>query len=710
MSTFYTQMAASRKDDQLLQDCVHKTVQQVSKLTSTFDQPGILLGKIQSGKTRAFLGIMASCFDNGYEQAIVLTKGTKTLAKQTLNRIKQEFADFIDDDQVQVLDIMNVPNLSKYELDQKLIFIVKKQKDNLTRLVKLVEQTHPELAVKRTLLIDDEADLASIRFFKSKETEEIEAGTISQQIDKLRHTIKDMSFLQVTATPYSLYLQPKDYDKPDSPLGFLPKRPTFTELVPIHSNYVGGDQYFGNWDEASPHFYLYENVPLEEQEALRAEDRRVVRKGRELETAVIGKLRTAIVNFIGGVATRRWQETVAGEKPGKFSLIIHNDVKKSAHRWQDEVVKDIIDALTQAIAEQADSVENLIKDSFDNLEKSVKAAGNLMPPIAEYKKAFKKILTGGELTLEMVNSDNAVDALLDQNGELRLRTPGNIFVGGNILDRGITVPNLIGFYYGRNPKRMQQDTVLQHARMYGNRPLPDMAVTRFYTSLPVFEALRRIHEFDSALREAFIKGANDKVVAFLRYDTTGRVAPCSPNKIMVSEVISLKAGGRLLPVGFQTKAMTHIKGTIQTIDKQVEKLAVLDNPSIINLGDGIQIIEEISKTFEFEAPAKWDWESFKGALRYYAKLANEKSPEIACYALDKRTISRKRPSGRFSDAPDTKQQADTAQQIAKTIPMLLLLRQEGKKEDGWMGTPFWWPILFAPFGAKPTIFTTSDSD
>ena len=44
--------------------------------------------------------------------------------------------------------------------------------------------------------------------------------------------------------------------------------------------------------------------------------------------------------------------------------------------------------------------------------------------------------------------------------------PYNLFIGGQILDRGITINNLIGFYYGRNPKKFQQDTVLQHSRMY----------------------------------------------------------------------------------------------------------------------------------------------------------------------------------------------------------------------------------------------------
>jgi hypothetical protein len=71
------------------------------------------------------------------------------------------------------------------------------------------------------------------------------------------------------------------------------------------------------------------------------------------------------------------------------------------------------------------------------------------------------------VVVSTVNSDKDVEELLDSTGQLQLRTPMNIFIGGQILDRGITIGNLTGFFYDRNPKSFQQDTVLQHSRMYG---------------------------------------------------------------------------------------------------------------------------------------------------------------------------------------------------------------------------------------------------
>src|SRR5947207_4645479 len=127
------------------------------------------------------------------------------------------------------------------ELDSKLIFVAKKQTDNLDRLIELFRK-NPAMASKRTIIIDDEADNASVGY--SKKAGLIEARTIATQVSKLRSAIKSSSFLQVTATPYSLYLQPNEIEVANV-LTFKPTRPAFTKLVPVPSDYVGGETYFG---------------------------------------------------------------------------------------------------------------------------------------------------------------------------------------------------------------------------------------------------------------------------------------------------------------------------------------------------------------------------------------------------------------------------------------------------------------------------------
>ena len=89
--------------------------------SDTTSKPGMLLGKIQSGKTKTFLGIVALAFDNGFDIAVVLTKPTTALAKQTYKRVSKEFAEFIECDDVKVYDILEIPSrLTQFELNQKL--------------------------------------------------------------------------------------------------------------------------------------------------------------------------------------------------------------------------------------------------------------------------------------------------------------------------------------------------------------------------------------------------------------------------------------------------------------------------------------------------------------------------------------------------------------------------------------------------------------
>ena len=66
---------------------VRDMVDQLMKEDETAKQPCLLLGKVQCGKTDTFLSIMGLCFDRGIDIAVVMTKGTNTLTKQTIQRL-----------------------------------------------------------------------------------------------------------------------------------------------------------------------------------------------------------------------------------------------------------------------------------------------------------------------------------------------------------------------------------------------------------------------------------------------------------------------------------------------------------------------------------------------------------------------------------------------------------------------------------------------
>ncbi|MBV8647851.1 Z1 domain-containing protein [Paludibacterium sp.] len=717
-SGFYDRLKEARRlsdspESEELEKCVHNTVAQLLSQPTDARKPGMLLGKIQSGKTRAFLGVIAESFDKGFDVAVVLTKGTKTLAKQTVNRISKEFFIFREAEQLAVYDIMSIPDLADWEIDeQKLVIIAKKEINNLRRLVKLFSETHPSLSQKRVLIIDDEADFASIRFTKKKDSAEIEQGRIADRIDELRRELINPAVLQVTATPYSLYLQPEEYEvQPGTNFTFEDKRPAFTELVPIHSGYVGGDNYFGEHTDKRSEYYLWHEVHPDELTALKKEDRRRIKKEQVLTTDKAEALRHALVTFVVAATVRRLQQKHAREALKRYSMIVHVETSRNSHTWQHTVSGDIIDGLKSAIKFGDKIFRALVDEAIIDIRRSVEAEGLPMPNDSDIFDEVKNAFQKGAVVTEKVNSDNDVEALLDENAELRLRTPYNVFIGGQILDRGITVPNLIGFYYGRSPRRMQQDTVLQHARMYGSRPRADLAVTRFYTTANNYMALRSIHEFDSALRYAFETNAHERGVAFVVKDQTNRVIPCSPNKILASDIIALRPGQAHVPFGFQTKPKTVLAPITQEIDLLIPR-AALDTgvPIKIPTNLSIKIISLAETCLEFEPGYEFGWESFKAAIEYFSRIASPPSERNQCWIYTKvgRVLERKRKSGdRFANEPNSYQDRTVIKQNSEHLPTLALFRQEGREVDGWRGSPFWWPVLFAPARAKPSIFAST---
>ncbi len=58
-----------------LLQCCDRTVDQLLTQQTQSNRPGMLLGRIQSGKTKAFLSVVGIAFDNGFDVAVIFTKG-----------------------------------------------------------------------------------------------------------------------------------------------------------------------------------------------------------------------------------------------------------------------------------------------------------------------------------------------------------------------------------------------------------------------------------------------------------------------------------------------------------------------------------------------------------------------------------------------------------------------------------------------------------
>lgn len=703
--------------------CAEEVVGALLATATTSDRPAMLLGKVQSGKTRTFISAMALAFDNGYDIAIVLSKNSKALIEQTKKRLEGEFASFLQEEEMEIYDIMSAPTtFGDWELQSKLILLAKKQDDNLARLIALFRDS-PAMAGKRILIIDDEADSASIGYFKKEGL--IEARKIAKQVSHLRLVIADSSFLQVTATPYSLYLQPQDVEVANVAV-FKPTRPAFTKLVPIPDGYVGGETYFGEASRSEGdtlESLIHHPVDHREFDRLKKPDGRSLKLETVLTAPAIEGYRTAFVTFLVGGAIQR----INGQKDGdslkklRYSFLVHSEAGKQAHLWQEKLTKALVAKLGEAAQSEQALFSDLITKAHADLSNSLALDAQPIPTLEEVQVAVKEALNQGQITISKVNSDEDVAALLDSTGQLRLRTPYNIFLGGQVLDRGVTLANLIAFYYGRRPNKFQQDTVLQHSRMYGFRR-QDLAVTRFYTSRAIRHVMAQMEDFDSSLRDVIAAGG-DGAVQFIRKANDGSIVPCSPNKILVASTQTLRPHKRILPVGFQTGYATGAHGiqkAIERIDRRVAEVCGFGaaRPELVPLATAIELLDAIAPTlvFDEDEALHFDWDAAKAALTHlsYQHADTGQKGRVLLWAARDRNIGRLAGASShatFIETPDSeKTEGRMASTYAIEHPILFLLRQDGSKEKGWQGTPFYWPVVRAQERTPTAVYTTETID
>ena len=698
--------------------CAEETVADLLTTATTSDHPGMLLGKVQSGKTRTFISILALAFDNSFDIAIVLSKNSRALIEQTAKRLNSEFKMFIDDGELEIYDIMLAPSsFVAFELDSKLIFVSKKEKNNLRRLIDRFSN-NAAMAGKRTIIIDDEADNASIGY--SKKADIIEAKTIATQISELRSVIKESSFLQVTATPYSLYLQPPGIEVANV-MTFKPTRPAFTRLVPVPAEYVGGDTYFGESARSETdtlESLIHHTVDHREFDRLKKPDARSFKLDDVLTAPQIEGYRTAIVNFIVGGCIQRINGAKSGGKSKKlrYSFLLHSEAGKEAHSWQETLTTTITNKLKDAAETKSALLTELVTQSYKDLSRSLALASQPVPLLKEVLELVAEALNGEHITIAKVNSDDDVAALLDSSGQLKLRSPLNIFLGGQVLDRGVTLANLIGFYYGRRPNKFQQDTVLQHSRMYGYRR-NDLAVTRFYTSRAIRYAMTQMEEFDVSLRDA-IEAGGDRAVQFIRKAADGSIVPCSPNKILVATTQTLRPHKRILPIGFQTGYRTGANGIgkiVEAIDAKVIELCGYDakQPALVPLATALDLLRQVEPTMYFpedDAPP-FDWDGARAAIVHLSQQHSNPAErgKVLLWASKDRNSARfasgESTHSTYIETPDSKIEAQLAKTYATDHPILFLLRQNGSEDKDWRGTPFYWPVIRAQTHTPHAIYT-----
>ena len=121
---------------------------------------------------------------------------------------------------------------------------------------------------------------------------------------------------------------------------------------------------------------------------------------------------------------------------------------------------------------------------------------------------------------------------------------------------------------------------------------------------------------------------------FIQKDTKNSIILCSPNKILLSEITTIKPFKRLLPVGFQTCYKYNVEPAINEIDILVDKLNP-DKESYFKMdfSEVVYILKEIEKTLIFEPDYKWDIEAMISTMEYVSNNTKNINKQKIPFAL-----------------------------------------------------------------------------
>lgn len=260
---------------------------------------------------------------------------------------------------------------------------------------------------------------------------------------------------------------------------------------------------------------------------------------------------------------------------------------------------------------------------------------------------------------------------------------------------------------------------MQHSRMYGFRPLEDQAVTRFYTAPNIYRAMQRMHDADSALRDRIEAGGSDQSVHFIELDSNGQIVPCGNQKILASNVTTLRASRRILPVGFQTDYKTRLLPITEGIDALLKKAGPFPKdgeappPYEVGLDVAFELIDRLGPTFVDFAPGyedRWDPTEYKTILKHLSDnspIPTQRGKVLLMVRTGRNLnrVVRSTSHAEFADAPDTtRTEGALARAAAINLPVLMMIRQNGEEAQEWRGCPFWWPVVMTPSTTRTTLF------
>lgn len=448
--------------------------------TQTEPAVGIMIGKVQSGKTSNFIGLTALALDNQYKMVIVLGGTKNNLVSQNKNRIKQYFEGSKDvlvlacggekeDNDPSVLNPVFLND--QFKLKKKVILVTLKRSQNIELVSTSIASCN--FGSSPVLIIDDEGDEATPNtlVFQNKQS------STYQSVLNLMQTPRRCAFISVTATPQANFIiDPTDKLSPD-----------FAILIQPGEGYCGLSVFHG--DDRKKYCRI-----ISEHDSDMMED---------LSNGFPSSFMVAFSMFFVGAAIRRYRGDY-----DKHAMLIHTSSSVDSHVRIAGAVNNLImkwDGLVDL------KREGIVDDSYLDLDKLFRKA------YADYSQTCRSLPSFEELEPYILNAvTNCSKQVLICNGNIdnsknQQYYENNIFVGGNKLQRGITISGLsITYMTRRAEKKTTVDTVEQRARWFGYR-MKHIDVCRIFITQRISEDYRNIltHEekfwyhISQSLREGY---------------------------------------------------------------------------------------------------------------------------------------------------------------------------------------------------------------
>ncbi len=600
---------------------------------------GLIYGLIQSGKTGVLTVTGAIGADQGYKTLIILTSDNDPLYEQTLTRVRESFPG---------MDILGKPDFKDADAFLQRIrsgtcaIVTTKNAGILETLIENFKKGR--LKGLAALIIDDEADQASLNTRERKA--DGTRSTINDRIVQLRGFFQRNTYLQVTATPQALFLQTPGHDF----------RPRFTILSNPGSEYVGGDDFFG---EASK---LLREFPLPEIQNLSA--------GAQPHPtlAIPPSLLRALDTFMVAATHKRMLDASQN-----CAFLCHVSTGKSDHEHIEKLLRKYkADLMTAAKKPDAKFLARL-RVGYDDLKAThPNLAATPLDAIVEHIAFYS-----ASATVKRVNGDTDED--------VAVLSPYNLFVGGNKLGRGVTIRNLLVSYYGRNPARPQADTVLQHARMYGYRR-NDIGLLRLFLPPELHRVFRAIHKMELGLRALVAKNPDE---AFRGVYVEGAVKATRPG-VLFPGALGIYSGGSVY-----NPAQVMRDASVAAATKEIDGLlAAIPNKGWKEVPlETIRKLVSLSRPDESASACIWNSEAISESI---GQLADIKKQSTGYVYVDRDRGLR--------EARDETQGILTGGE-AGTVPpekvTLFLLRTRADKGE----QPAWWPQVRFPAGQYAIAFS-----